>query len=217
MSDVQAPVLTRLVLIRHGESVANASQLIHGPRVCGGLSDAGREQCEQLAERLARTGELAGCVLYASQFRRAQETAKLIAPALGNPELHVDDGFGEIDWGPDCDGLTYTEIIERHGQPDWNADPEVALIPGAETLAAMRRRVAAALDQLVAEHAGRIVVVCTHGGVVDIAVRHALGLTERGDFDLYTVNTSLTAVTRMVGDGWSRWRLERYNDAAHLQ
>ncbi len=126
-----APVLTRLVLIRHGESVGNATQANHGPRMCGGLSDAGREQCERLAERLGRTGELAGCVLVASQFRRAQETAKLIAPALGDPEIVVDDGFGEIDWGAECDGLTVAEIVERFGTPDWDGDPEMPFVAGA--------------------------------------------------------------------------------------
>jgi probable phosphoglycerate mutase len=208
------PVLTRLVLIRHGESVGNATQAIHGPRMCGGLSDVGREQCERLAERLARTGELAGSVLYASQFRRAQETAKLIAPALGDAEIVVDDGFGELDWGIDCDGLTFSEIVERFGTPDWEGDPEVPFIPGGESGAEMTRRVIAAVDRVVAQRPGRSIVVCTHGGAIDVAVRHALGAPGRGQFDLYTTNASLTTLTHT---SWGRWRIERYNDAAHLQ
>lgn len=216
MSDDAAPVITRLVLIRHGESVGNATQTIHGPRMCGGLSDEGRAQCDRLAERLARTGELAGCVLYASHFRRAQETAARIAPALGHPTVEVQEGFGEIDWGAGFDGLAWNEIVERHGAPDWDADPEVPFFDGAESLAILHRRVAAAVDHVLAEHSGRIVVVCTHGGAIDAAVRNALGVGPRGQFDLYTANTSLTGIARVVGDGWARWRIERYNDAAHL-
>ena len=211
--DPAPPVLTRLVLIRHGESIGNATQAIHGPRMCGGLSDAGREQCERLAERLVRTGELAGSVLYASQFRRAQETAKLIAPALGDPEVVVDDGFGELDWGVECDGLAFTEIVERFGTPDWEGDPEVPFIAGGESNADMTRRVTAAVDRVVAQHPGHTVVVCTHGGAIDVVVRYALGAPSRGQFDLYTTNTSLTTVTHTT---WGRWRIERYNDAAHL-
>ena len=207
------PVLTRLVLIRHGESVGNATQAIHGPRMCGGLSDTGREQCERLAERLARTGELAGSVLYASHFRRAQETAKLIAPSLGDPEVVVDDGFGELDWGVDCDGLMFTEIVERFGTPDWEGDPEVPFIPGGESSGDLTRRVTAAVDRVVGRHPGRTIVVCTHGGAIDVALRYALGSPGRGQFDLYTTNTSLTTVTHT---SWGRWRIERYNDAAHL-
>ena len=208
-----APVLTSLVLIRHGESVGNATQAIHGPRMCGGLSDAGREQCERLAERLARTGELSGAVLYASQFRRAQETAKLISPALGDPELVVDGGFGEIDWGVECDGLAFTEIVERFGMPDWDGDPEVPFIAGGESSADLTRRVTAAVDRVIARHPGRTIVVCTHGGAIDVAVRYAFGVVDRGQFDLYTTNTSLTTLTHT---SWGRWRIERYNDASHL-
>ena len=213
VAPTNGPVLTRLVLIRHGESIANSTQTIHGPRMCGGLSDVGRDQCERLAERLARTGELAGCVLYASHFRRAQETAKLIAPAVGSPEVLIDDRFGEIDWGADCDGLTFVEIVERFGAPDWDTDPEMAILPGAESMATMHRRVMAAIERVVDEHRGGLVVVCMHGGAIDVAMRYVLGITGRGQFDLYTRNTSITAITHT---NWGRWRIERYNDAAHL-
>lgn len=213
MSSDPPPVLTRFVFIRHGESVANATQTVHGHRMCGGLTDSGRDQCARLAARLGRTGELVGCILYASHFRRARETAELIAPAVGDPEVLVDEGFGEIDWGADCDGLTWTELVERHGTPDWDADPDVSFFPGGESVAALRRRVVGAIDAAVQEHRGRLVVVCTHGGAIDVAVRHAMGVAGRNSFDLYTTNASLTGIT---DTGRGRWRIDRYNDAAHL-
>ena len=55
-------------------------------------------------------------------------------------------------------------------------------------------------------------VVC-HGGVVDVAFRSLLGLPITGGFELHTVNTSLT---ELVQTRPGRWRLARYNDAAHL-
>lgn len=213
MSSDSQPVPTRLVFIRHGESVANATQTIHGPRMCGGLTDTGREQCGRLAARLARTGELAGTILLASHFRRAQETAALIAPALGDPDVIVDEGFGEIDWGVDCDGLTWTELVERHGAPDWDAGPDVAVFPGGESVATLQRRVVAAIEALVNERQGRLVTICTHGGAIDVALRYAMGVRERGGFELFTTNASLTGIT---ANGEGRWRIDRYNDAAHL-
>lgn len=213
MSNDSGPLHTRLVFIRHGESVANASLTVHGHRMCGGLTDIGRSQCARLAERLARTDELAGSILYASHFRRAKETAALIAPALGDPLVIVDEGFGEIDWGPDCDGLTWAEVVERHGAPDWDADLEAVPFPGAESIAGLRRRVAGAIDAALDRHRGELVVVCTHGGAIDVAMRHAMGINDRGGFDLYTTNTSLTGIT---DTGLGRWRIDRYNDAAHL-
>jgi len=80
-------------------------------------------------------------------------------------------------------------------------------------VAVLHRRVSAAIERVVDAHRGGLVVVCTHGGAIDAAVRYALGVTGRGTFDLYTTNTSLTTITHT---SWGRWRIERYNDAAHL-
>ena len=64
------------------------------------------------------------------------------SPALGGAEIHVEDRFGEHDPGPDCDGLTFAEFIERHGMPDWEADPYAVTFPGGETIAELHHRVA---------------------------------------------------------------------------
>ena len=58
---------TRLVLVRHGESMASVNRSIGGPRTCAGLSDLGRRQCERLGTRLAETGELGDVVLCSSR------------------------------------------------------------------------------------------------------------------------------------------------------
>ena len=109
--------------------------------------------------------------------------------------------------------MTYADLVERHA-PDWELeDPDGVIYPGGETISALHLRVAAAIDAVVAAHPGQLVAICTHGGVVDIAMRIALRLPLRGWFDLFTLNTSLTGLTR-TGEG--RWRIDRYNDAAHL-
>ena len=65
----------------------------------------------------------------------------------------------------------------------------------------------------VADHPGRTIVVCCHGGVVNAVLRMALRTPATGDFELFTTNASLTELL-LVRPG--RWRLVRYNDAAHL-
>lgn len=208
-----APTPTRLALVRHGESQSSVARVIAGRRSCGGLSDLGRRQCERLATRLGETAELAGAVLYASDYRRAVETAELIAPAIGNPPVQVEPGFGEHDPGPDCDGLTFEQFVERHGMPDWESDPYAVTFPGGETLAELHHRVGATLQAVMARHVGGTVVVCCHGGVVNAVIRLAVRAPITGGFELYTANASLTELA-LVRPG--RWRLLRYNDTAHL-
>jgi probable phosphoglycerate mutase len=55
--------------------------------------------------------------------------------------------------------------------------------------------------------------VACHGGVIDAAFRGLLRLPAHGAFELQTTNTSLTELVTTRRD---RWRLVRYNDAAHL-
>jgi probable phosphoglycerate mutase len=207
------PAPTRLVLVRHGESMASVNRSIGGPRTCAGLSDLGRRQCERLAVRLAETGELTDVVLCTSAYPRAIQTAELLAPAFGGAPVVVDERWGEHDPGPVCDGLTFDQFIERYGMPDWEADPHAVTFPGGETLAEMHHRVERAVRDAMAEHAGRTVVVCCHGGVVDAVLRMALRAPVAGGFELFTTNASLTELLLVRPD---RWRLLRYNDAAHL-
>lgn len=210
MSDAFTP--TRLVLVRHGESQVTVRRVIGGPRTCSGLSELGRLQAAALHDRLAATGELTPTVLLSSAYPRAIQTAEAMAPALGLP-VGIDEALGEHDPGPDCDGLAFTEFVSRFGAPDWESDPHAVTFPGGETIAEFHHRVGKALSRLVHEHAGGAIVVVCHGGVVDVAFRSLLGLPITGGFELHTVNTSLT---EFVQTRMGRWRLARYNDAAHL-
>jgi broad specificity phosphatase PhoE len=204
---------TRLVLIRHGESQASVTRSIGGPRTCAGLSDLGREQCERLRRRMAETREFDDVVLYASQYPRAIETAELLAPAFGDVPVQVEPGFGEHDPGPDCDGLTFEEFVERHGMPDWESDPYAVTFPGGETVAQFHHRVGETVSTVLRQHPGGTIVVCCHGGVVNAVMRSALSTAITGIFELFTTNASVTELL-VVRPG--RWRLLRYNDAGHL-
>ena len=206
-------VPTRLVLIRHAESIVTVNRVIGGPRTCAGLSPFGRRQAEALRNRLETTQEIMADALYASAYPRAVETAEVIAPAIGGLDVKVDEGFGEHDPGPECDGMTFDAFLERHGRPDWEVDPHAVSFPGGETVAAFQHRVGVALRAALERHAGETLVVVCHGGVVDASLRMALRTVSTGIFELATRNTSLTELV-LVAPG--RWRLERYNDHAHL-
>ncbi len=205
--------MTRLILIRHGESDVTVRRVIGGPSACTGLSELGRRQTERLRDRIAGTGELDGAThLYSSAYRRALETATIIAPAL-DLETIIETGFGEHDPGRECDGMPFADFVEQYGMPDWETDRHAVTFPGGETVAEFHHRVGATLSIVLREHHDGTVVVSCHGGVVSAAFRYLLGLPMTGGFDLHTLNTSLT---EFVLGRPGRWRLVRYNDSAHL-
>jgi probable phosphoglycerate mutase len=203
---------TRLVLVRHGESRATVERFLGGPRSCTGLTDFGRQQAHALRERLLTGHDVTATAIYASNFPRAIETASIVAPALGSLSVTVDSGWGEHDPGPDCDGMSYAEFIERFGTPKWD-DLHANVFPGGETVGQFQDRVMETLQRTVRNNEGGTVLVSCHGGVIDSVLRHTLHMHPVGKFELSTINTSLTELLHIQG---SKWRLVRYNDAAHL-
>lgn len=204
---------TRVVLIRHGESQVTVNRVLGGPRTCSGLSELGVQQAERLRERLTRTEEIAATALFSSGYPRARETAEIIAPVWDLP-IQIEPSFGEHDPGPECDGLTFQGFVDKYGMPDWEGDPHGIMFPGGETIAEFHHRVGAALSPAVERNRGGVIVIACHGGVVDTVFRYLLGLPMTGGFELHTVNTSLT---EFVQTRPGRWRLARYDDAAHLE
>ena len=90
-------------------------------------------------------------------------------------------------------------------------DPHYAP-PGGESAAQFRDRVMGALERIAAEAAGKRVAVVTHGGVLGIAYRHAMGIPLEARSGHSLANASLNHVRRVDG----RWLIEAWGDVAHL-
>ncbi len=205
---------TRVVLVRHGEAVCNVAGVVGGRTGCSGLTDQGRRQAGALGARLAATGELAEVgALYASVLPRAIETARLIAPGLApagvRPELATDCAFCELHPG-EADGLDWATYTERYGDPDWNADPDVPLAPGAESWSAFVERASGAVAAAAAAHPGQLVVIVCHAGVIEATLLAFLPL-DRARVGRGWIQTDHASMTewRLAED---HWMLRRYND-----
>jgi probable phosphoglycerate mutase len=214
---------TRLVLIRHGESRSTVDQVVGGHEGCTGLSDLGRRQAEALAARLEKSGELSDAtVLLTSILPRAIETAEIIAPALGGLVAKQDCDLCEIHPG-EADGLTWEEFRNRYVPADGSRDPYRAWSPGGESWATFMARVGVTLGDIAQRHAGETAVVVCHGGVIEGAFSALGNQPIRRPFDVSIENTSITewrwgdrATLPGRPPGEVRWKLVRFNDAAHL-
>lgn len=210
---------TRLVLIRHGESRSTVDQVVGGHEGCKGLSALGRRQAQALGDRLARTGELGeASVLLTSVLPRAIETAEIIAPALGGLVAEQRCELCEIHPG-EGDGLSWEEFRSRYMPADGPRSPYQAWAPGSESWAVFFARAGTALLDVAKRHEGETVVVVCHGGVVEASLATFGHQPLRRAFDVAVENTSMTEWA-LAGDGAAtgemRWRLVRFNDAAHL-
>jgi probable phosphoglycerate mutase len=204
----------RVVLIRHGESMAMVDRIVSGHDTCEGLSELGHQQANSLRDRLLRTGELRDATaVYTSILPRAIETAATVVPALGSGEMSALEHCDWCEQHPgEGEGLPFDEFDARYGVFNEGDDRERVRAPGSESVAMFVERIEKALLRLIEEHDGETVVIVCHGGVVNCAIE-VLGGVPFGTLVRYVDNTSITELLRDEDDHW--W-LVRLNDAAHL-
>ena len=169
-----------MVLIRHGEATCNVEGLSAGVLGCHGLTELGRRQVAALAQRLEATGELrAATALYSSILPRAVETAALLRPVVGpaGAPLDIDQRCELCELHPgESDGMTWQEVIDTYGVPDWNVDEELRIAPDGESWATFRPRAAGAVQAVAERHPGELVVAAVHAGVVESTMIEFLGI-----------------------------------------
>jgi broad specificity phosphatase PhoE len=163
--------MARLILIRHGESVANAQRrFTYGP--FEPLTTRGRAEALAIAA-LMRT-KFDPVALYASPFVRALETAQQVGGVLGLVPKVV-EALREQDFGT-LRGRPYAEYGRDPGAQGlgrWSHRP-----PGGETLEEVARRAGAALHAIARAHLGEDVVVVSHGAVMAALRGFAVGSYE---------------------------------------
>jgi probable phosphoglycerate mutase len=208
-----APRGTRLLLIRHGECVANAEGLAGGPIGDGGLTALGRRQAMALARRLAITKELSNAdAFYTSTLPRAIETGEYVLPVI-NPDLVAvrDESLCELSVG-EADGLTWTEVQARYALPNWNETPNAINVPGGESLLGFFERCVDAMKRIVLAHPNELVVMVVHGGFIEQAMKFYQGLSGEVRLRPRIENCSMTEIEFHEGQK----RLLRYNDLSPI-
>ncbi len=155
--------MTRILLIRHGQSTWNAEGRWQG-RADPPLSELGRDQAAAAAAAIAAHGVRQ---VHASPLERAHETARILAGGLGL-DIAVDPRWQERDAGA-WQGCTRGEIDEG-----WPGYLEAGHRPvGFETDDVLHDRALAVLSE-VAAAADHPVLVVSHGGLIRV-VERALG------------------------------------------
>ena len=149
-----------LIVIRHGQTDANAKGLLLG-RLDPELTPLGRRQAAALARGLP-----APALVVSSPLARARQTA-----AAFSDDVRVDERWIEMDYG-ESDGLPGQDAPLPLWR-QWRADPDFAP-PGGESIGAVGSRVREACEELAALAVDRDVVVVTHVSPIKAAVAWAL-------------------------------------------
>ncbi|MES9542223.1 MULTISPECIES: histidine phosphatase family protein [unclassified Actinomadura] len=164
--------MTRLVLVRHGETEWHAENRYAGVSDVA-LTPLGLDQARSLAAWAAKARPDA---VWCSDLSRSRLTAAPSAAAIGS-RLHVDGRLRELDFGQG-EGLTRAEMERKFPEElrAFLADPVAAHLPGGEDPAAAARRFTACLDDIARLHEGGRVLVVAHSTAIRLALCRLLGM-----------------------------------------
>ncbi|MCS7463063.1 histidine phosphatase family protein [Paenibacillus doosanensis] len=189
---------TTLGLIRHGVTEWNTLGKAQGISDIP-LNGEGIEQAIALANRLSSEE---WDIIFSSNLMRARQTAEIIRQSLGIASIFTDERIREINCGI-IEGTTEEERIAYWGV-NWR---EQNL--GMEDFQVVAKRGLNFLEELIVKHAGKRILVVSHGALIGLSLQHLLPLRFP---KTYIDNTSLTILTHTNND----WTCQLYNCTKHL-
>ena len=163
--------MTRLFLIRHGRSTANAAGVLAGYQPGVELDEVGIQQSKVLAEKLALLDLKA---IISSPILRCEQTANYLAERIGM-KVTPDQRFTEMDFGLWQGRL----LAELASDPMWTTvqhRPSQVRFPEGETFLEVGKRANEAIANWNDLFENGSYATFTHADVIKVVVADAIGL-----------------------------------------
>ncbi|MBR5783429.1 MAG: histidine phosphatase family protein [Clostridia bacterium] len=203
--------MTRLLIVRHGQSVANLGNIFAG-HIDIELTELGLRQAQKTAAFIAENYSVDK--VYASDLRRAFVTGQTVAERLGL-EAIPEKGLREIAAG-DWEGVHFDELpkLSPVEFAMWNDDIGKFRCPAGESSAELQSRVVSTIRRIAAENEGKTLVIASHA----FAIRALISFADSGDtktmhFIPWVSNASVTEAEVENGE----IRIIKSGQDAHLE
>ena len=150
----------QIILVRHGETMANKAQLVLGTSDVP-LTELGRDQAKAAAQKISLM-EPSPTILFSSPYQRAKETAGYISNVIGLNPIFI-DGLKEMNSG-EMEGIKASEMDDKYTDymKNWRRDHSTARPPGGETLEEVHSRAWKSILNIFNEYDEPVVVVVAH-------------------------------------------------------
>lgn len=204
--------VTKLYLIRHGQSAGNAEGRFggHGPTP---LSKLGEHQAEVTAKLLAKEGVTA---IYSSDLHRAIQTAEPLSRLTGIPIIPT-TAFRERNVGV-LEGLTFDESKQTYPEDYYalvNRNVHHVITNG-ESYRHLLRRSTIELWEILRTNIGGRIAIYSHTGAICFLTLHLMGAIRRDTKQTPWIVTSNCGINRFDIRGRNNVRVLALNDTRHL-
>lgn len=200
--------MTRIILIRHGETTWNIEGRYQG------------QEDTPLSPRGIRQGKAAALALQdipfdaaiSSPLSRAYDTCRMAASFHHLP-VKKDPLITEINHGK-WEGVLAEDIEKEYPEEFhlWHTHPEKVQMPDGENLEDVHARVKKAFENYVRKYEGKTILVAAHDAVNKVIICDILGLSISHFWQIKQDNACINVLE--YNDGL--WRLVTMNSTAHL-
>lgn len=186
--------VTKIIFVRHGQSVKNLIGLFTDEANDFPLTQKGEKQAKQAGEFLKRHG---ADLILSSPILRTKQTANIISKTLGGISIEERDGLVEVDSGT-WDGKTIhdKEIKkERDMYLALTAEERYVTKRGhtGESWFDVEKRVKKVIDDILINHKGKTVIVVSHMGVNILGQKVIQNITNEQAEVIYNKNVDVHA------------------------
>lgn len=186
---------TRIILIRHGESLANVAKFFAGHTNVD-LSEKGYQQAEITADYVLNLYSVD--TVYASDLQRAFHTVKPAADRLGM-DVIPDERLREI-YAGEWEGRSFTNL-QKMFEKDyavWMNDIGNAAPTGGESVRHLWERITGELAHIAADNPGKTVLIGTHATPIRAMQCMLSGKSHREMKDIPWVSNASVSVIEYV-------------------
>lgn len=151
--------MTTLILVRHGQSMANLEKIYAG-HTDYDLSPTGHAQTEKTAEYILENYKVDK--IYSSDLKRAYNTAKKVADKIGM-EIITDKNLREI-YAGNWEDVPFDELVQKYSDDYsvWLDDIGNSVCTGGESVKQLAERILKKLTEIATENDGKTVLVTFH-------------------------------------------------------
>jgi isoleucyl-tRNA synthetase len=192
-----APQRNKYVLVRHGESEANTKDLIDCDlKNNDSLTENGKEEAKN-AGKIVEAKKID--LIFTSPFKRAKETAEIIAKEIGfNGEIIEDERIGEIRLGH-WNGKSWEEYMSlfKNISERFTKHPDASM-QNIENWDDLRARVASFMYDIDARYEGKNILIVGHGGPLNLINLTSLGYSKKEMAKHYLDDSFMNAEVRDI-------------------
>jgi len=201
-------MLTRIYLIRHGQTDLNKSKTFRG-RLDPPLNEIGFKEADTAATFLKYSNI---SFVISSPLLRAVQTGERIARCHGL-EVATMPEFVDVDFG-DWEGMTEEKVATLYPQllSLWHNSPHKVKFPGGENLLDVKKRVKKGLDKIRENYNGQNGALVTHRVVCKVLICLLAGIPLKNFWSI-RIDTAGISLFDMMTDHFT---IHFLNSTSHL-